>query len=170
MNGLVFGLVISLKYNIIILYTLTYLEINSLYNIMDNSLDADLYIEQKPEPEPIPDLEYTDNGNLKHNYYCEYKFCFNRYCKLVPFKKDNDWNLRMLHKKCFKSINEIKIKLNKKQDNLIVTNPLNPIFDKCKCNKLDGKPCTMKSNTEGFNKKFGYCKYHNTRKFHSIYH
>jgi hypothetical protein len=52
----------------------------------------------------------------------------------------------------------------------IKKNPLNPVFDKCKCNKLNGTPCTMKSNTEGFNKKFGYCKYHNKSKFHEIYH
>jgi len=156
---------------------------------MDNSFDADIYVEPKSIPEPLPNLEYTDNGNLKHNYYCEYKFCDNRYCKLVPFKKDNDWNLRMLHKKCFKSI-KYEIKLNrdptiilstedemieykemkKKENSLIETNPLNPVFHKCKCNKLDGKPCTMKADTEGFNKKFGYCKYHNKRKFHLIYH
>ena len=54
--------------------------------------------------------------------------------------------------------------------NLIKINPLNPIYEVCKCNKLNGLPCSMKSNTEGFNKKFGYCKYHNKKKFHLIYH
>ena len=139
---------------------------------MNNSLDADIYVEQKSNPEVIPNLEYTGNGNLKHNYYCEYIYCDNRYCKLVPFQKGKDWNLRMLHKKCFKSM-RYEINLNDFDitiSDLTKTNPLNPVFDKCKCNKLDGKPCTMKADTEGFNKKFGYCKYHNKPKFHKIYH
>ena len=59
---------------------------------MNNSLDADIYVEQKSNPEVIPNLEYTGNGNLKHNYYCEYIYCDNRYCKLVPFQKGKDWN------------------------------------------------------------------------------
>lgn len=139
---------------------------------MDNILDADLYVEPESTPEPLPNLEYTDNGNLKHNYYCEYKFCDNRYCKLVPFQTGKDWNLRMLHKKCWKCMSRIR-KINDFDitiSDLTETNTLNPVFDKCKCNKLDGKPCRMKADTEGFNKKFGYCKYHNKRKFHLIYH
>lgn len=139
---------------------------------MDNSLDADIYVEQKPEPEVIPDLEYTDNFRVKHNYYCEYIYCDNRDSKLVPFQTGKDWSLRIYHKKCWicmnkkRKINDFDITIS----DLTETNTLNPVFDKCKCNKLDGKPCTMKADTEGFNKKFGYCKYHDKPKFHNIYH
>lgn len=139
---------------------------------MDNSLDADIYVEQKPDPEPIPDLQYTGNFRVKHNYYCEYIDCDNRHSKLVPFQKGKDWSLRIYHKKCWICMNSI-IKLNNFDttiSDLTVTNTMNPVFDKCKCNKLNGKPCTMKADTEGFNKKFGYCKYHDKPKFHNIYH
>ena len=139
---------------------------------MDNSLDADIYVEEKPEPENIPDLELTDNFRVKHNYYCEYINCDNRHSKLVPFQTGKDWSLRIYHKKCWTYMNKIR-KINDfdiKISDLTETNVFNPVFHKCKCNKLDGKPCTMKADTEGFNKKFGYCKYHNKRKFHLIYH
>tara|TARA_R110000824_G_scaffold279586_1_gene467789 strand:- start:138 stop:449 length:312 start_codon:yes stop_codon:yes gene_type:complete len=102
---------------------------------------------------------------MKHNYYCEYIYCESRDSKLVPFKKDNDWSLRMLHKKCFKCIKNSGYP----DIELINENPLNPVYDKCKCNKLNGEPCSMKADTEDFNKKFGYCKYHNYKKFHLIY-
>lgn len=139
---------------------------------MEQILDGSINIENELVCEPIPKKKYTINGNLKHNYYCEYKYCDNRNSKLVPFKTKKDWTLRMLHKKCYNLINQelIESDFELERSDLIETNPLNPIFDKCKCNKLNGKPCTMKSNTEGFNKKFGYCKYHNSYKFHNIYH
>ncbi len=138
---------------------------------MDHSLDVTINIENEPLCEPIPEIQYTNDGNVKHNYYCEYFYCTNRNSKLVPFKTSKDWTLRMLHKKCFISMTQrMSANYNEEFDfDYIRKNPLNPVFDKCKCNKLNGKPCTMKSNTEGFNKKFGYCKYHNTYKFHKIY-
>ncbi len=141
---------------------------------METILDAEYnepIIIPESIPNPVPEVEYTIDCNIKHNYYCEYKYCSNRCSKLVPFKSSKDWSLRMLHKKCFNLIhNQLINDYEIEQNDLIKTNPLNPIFDKCKCNTLNGRPCTMKSNTEGFNKKFGYCKYHDKYKFHNIYH
>ena len=140
---------------------------------MDHNLDGSINIENELVCEPIPEIQYTNDGNIKHNYYCEYFYCTNRNSKLVPFKTKKDWNLRMLHKKCFNSMTQRiseELDLELEPEIYIKKNPLNPVFDKCKCNKLNGTPCTMKSNTEGFNKKFGYCKYHNKSKFHEIYH
>jgi hypothetical protein len=112
------------------------------------------------------DDDETNSGLMKHKYYCEYRFCSSPDRTLVPFKTKKDWTLRMLHKKCYTEI----VSCSGLGDiELIRSNPKNPIFDKCKCLKNNGEPCKMKSNTEGFNKKFGYCKYHNYKKFHDIY-
>ena len=118
------------------------------------------------EPLSPPQVEYTDCGRIKHEYYCEYIYCDSRDRKLVPFKKDNnDFSLRMTHKGCWKCMKEHY----KPDSELLKTNPLNPVYDKCKCLTNAKTPCKMKSNSEGFNKKFGYCKYHNFKKFHKIY-
>lgn len=111
---------------------------------------------------PISPVCYS--FKIKHKYFCEYKYCECRDKKLPPFKNE-DWELRMTHKKCYLEM----CNSNLPNSQLILTNDLNPVYDKCKCNKLNGEPCKMKSNTEGFNKKFGYCKYHNYKKFHKIY-
>ena len=126
----------------------------------------DEIVAEVAKPISIPQVEYTDSGRIKHDYYCEYIYCDSRDRKLVPFKDDyKDFSLRMTHKGCWKCMKEHY----KTDSELLKTNPLNPVYNKCKCITKAGTPCKMKSNSEGFNKKFGYCKYHNIKKYHKLY-
>ena len=113
----------------------------------------------------INPIATTPDGKIKHHYYCEYIYCNTPNRTLVPFKTKNDWSLRMLHKKCCIDMS----KCSTPNDELISTNTNNPVFSICKSFKNNGQPCSMKCDTEGFNKKFGYCKYHNHKKFHLQY-
>lgn len=105
---------------------------------------------------------------INHNYYCEYRYCRSRDTKLVPFRTKQDWGLRMLHKCCYKEIKQ-NLTCYECEDNYIQENPLNPKFTICKCYTNAGNPCKMDNTTDDFNNKFGYCRYHNFKKFHDIY-
>ena len=117
------------------------------------------------EVEPIITKAEERAKKRLHNFYCNYKYCDCPDRLLVPYKIKGDWGLREQHKKCWVEM----VKKPRPNKEYIVINPRNTIYIKCKCNKNDGTPCKMKADSDGFNKLFGYCKYHDFKKFHLKY-
>lgn len=105
----------------------------------------------------------TDQNKIKVKRYCEYVFCFSKHRKLTKFTKTFDRGCRFMHKNCLKSMPVWA-------DDLIKPNPLNIKYSQCIATKLStGERCKCDSNSDGFDTKTGYCKYHNKLKYWLIH-